>query len=271
MPRCRLQELNRLRLILVRKESIWSLREWLCSSAKFTPLTVFDSARRVDEHIKISLRPKNADRGSVYVLSYLLSSVYRPGHLAVYSRTKSDKMELWLLELYCSEVLGLFVQWLYVGKYTDRNGLVIAFNDSPTPCLTMCITDRKDTMEWAVKAAILAWLLGHTLQIPGFQNYAMERLLAALARKSEQPQLTLALCEFVWRNLDSSDVLDWVLMDLVIRNWGDAAVVDLADLDQWFSFINNQPPDTKVEFMEGTLMSLEKRREKVLVAKDYLV
>jgi len=60
-------------------------------------------------------------------------------------------------------------------------------------------------------------------------------------------------------------------MDLVIRNWGDAAVVDLADLDQWFSFINNQPPDTKVEFMEGTLMSLEKRREKVLVAKDYLV
>ncbi|KAI4675432.1 uncharacterized protein J4E84_010026 [Alternaria hordeiaustralica] len=228
-------------------------------------------AQRTDILIKICVHPTNASPGSVYVPRELLRSVYRPDHSEEYRRSKSGELELLVPGLYCSEVLGLFVQWLYVGKYTELGGLVIAFNESPIPNLTMYNTDRKDTMEWAVKAAILAWLLGDMLQIPGFQNYAMERLLAALARKSKQPQLTLALCLFVWGYTDSSDVLDWVLMDLVIRNWGDAAVVDLADLDSWFSFISDQPSDTRVKFMEGTLMSLEKRREKVLVAQEYLV
>ena len=199
----------------------------------------------------------------------LLRSVYRPDHREEYHPSKSGKLELLLPELYCSDVLGLFVQWLCVGKYTERNGLVMAFNDSPTPNLTMCNTDRKDTMEWAVKAAILAWLLGEKLQVPGFQNYAMERLLAALARTSEQPQLTVALCEFAWENTVSS-VLDSVLRDLVVRNWGDAAVVDQANLADWFSLMCDEE-SFQDKFMEGTLISLEKRREKVLVAKDYLV
>jgi len=181
--------------------------------------------------------------------------------------------EIWLEGPFCLEVLGLLVQWLHTGKYNELHGPVSRLScRGDAPDLDLRIRpdlDQNDTVDWAVKTATLAWLLGEELCVYGFQNYAMERLFAALARKSQQPQLTPDLCEFAWGHTSMSGYLDWVLMDLVVRNWGDAAVVDQADLPHWFSVICNEIP-FQDKFMEGSLIPLEKRREKVLVLKDYL-
>ena len=124
-------------------------------------------------------------------------------------------------------------------------------------------------MDWAVKAAILAWLLAYELSLPGFQNYAMTRLFAALSRRSETPQLTPALCKSVWDLIEESCEIDRALADMVVRNWGDAAVVDQADLSEWVSVIEDEESGFMEKFVAGTLVSLEKRCEKVLVAEDY--
>ena len=183
------------------------------------------------------------------------------------------KREIWLEGPFCLEVLGLLVQWLHTGRYNELRGPVsrlLRTGDAPALCLRIRTDlDQKDTMDWAVKAATLAWLLGDELSVYGFRNYAMERIFAALARKSEQPQLTPDLCKFAWGHTDESVCLERVLMDMVVRNWGDAAVVDQANLAGWFSLLGDEE-SFRDKFMKGSLIPLEKRREEALVLKDYI-
>jgi len=97
----------------------------------------------------------------------------------------------------------------------------------------------------------------------------MSRLFAALSRKSERPQLTPDLCKSVWRNTEDSGEIDRALADMVVRNWGDAAIVDQAGLSEWVEVIEDEHSGFTEKFIAGALLSLEKRREKVLVAEDY--
>jgi len=276
MPTCRLQEPSRPRWIPVRKEIIWSLCELLHCNYKYSQLTSFDSAlyHRV---IRLRLGPREASLGSIHVpYELLMSAADNDLDLSPTSDCLDEdeiNPEIWLEGPFCLEVLGLLVQWLHTGKYNELCGPVSRLScTGDAPDLDLSIRpdlDQKDTMDWAVKAATLAWLLGDELWVLGFRSYAMERLFAALARKSEQPQLTPDLCEFAWGHTSESGCLDWVLMDLVVRNWGDGAVVDQADLAHWFSVMCNEVP-FQDKFMIGSLIPLEKRLEEVLVLKDYL-
>lgn len=249
----------------------------------------FDSARD-NRVVKICLGRYNASLGSIYVPYELLESVYGSHHHAYYHQPKSGTaLELLLSRSNCPEVLGLFVQWLYTGKYTELNGPVKNVDCSTTtPLLDMCESHGKDTMEWTVKAAVLAWSLGQELHVPAFQNYAMTRLFADFSRPSKRPLLTPALYECV-SILDRGSFerlligglaakLEWKhkghlerAMDVtIIRNWGDAAVVDQEDLESWASVLGSCD-GFRTKFLEGSLLSLEKRREKVLVAEAYFV
>jgi len=233
----------------------------------------------------------HASLGSIYVPFDLLDSVYGKHHIACYRPPKSGTtLELVISGINCPEVLGLFVQWLYTGKYTELNGPVKNLDGSTTiPFLDMCESYGKDTMEWTVKAAVLAWSLGQQLNVPAFQNYAMKRLFAAFSRPSERPILTPALYECVSK-LDRSNPIQRLLMRVqdskrrwgckghleraidvtIIRNWGDAAVVDQEDMESWAPVLGSCD-GFRTKFLEGSLLSLEQRREKVLVAKDYFV
>ncbi|KAI4909142.1 hypothetical protein J4E85_011614 [Alternaria conjuncta] len=223
--------------------------------------------------VRLRLGPRDASLGSIHVPCELLKSAlyYEGAPTSPFLSPGKPESDIWLKGPFCLDVLGLLVQWLHTGKYNELRGPA-----SRLRCTGDAIDlkirpdlDQKDTMDWAVKAATLAWLLGDELCVDGFQSYAIERLFAALARKSQHPQLTPDLCEFAWGHTSEFACLDWLLMDLVVRNWGDGAIVDQADLPHWFSVICNEVY-FQDKFMEGTLISLEKRREKVLVLKDYL-
>ena len=70
-------------------------------------------------------------------------------------------------KMHCGEVLELFVQWLYTDKYTELHAQVLQLNINdhiPHLCMTPNL-DPRVTMDWAVKAAILAWYLGAELQV----------------------------------------------------------------------------------------------------------
>ncbi|KAI4702657.1 hypothetical protein J4E89_010379 [Alternaria sp. Ai002NY15] len=242
------------------------------------------SAQQDNGSIKICLGHGDDSLGSIYVPYDLLESVYGESHIARYRQPKSGTaLELLLYERNCPEVLGLFVQWLYTGKYTELNGPVKNLDRfTMTPLLDMCESHGKNTMEWTVKAAVLAWSLGQQLNVPAFQNYAMKRLFAAFSRPSERPLLTPTLYECVKR-LDHrfpfmglASFTDWnnkgplarAIDVTIIRNWGDAAVVDQEELKSWDSLLKSN--DTfREKFLEGSLLSLEQRREKVLVVEDY--
>ncbi|CAN9232094.1 unnamed protein product [Alternaria alternata] len=155
-------------------------------------------------------------------------------------------------------------------EYTQLSGSVVPLDiANGVQDLKMDVNRQKPkTMDWAVKAAILAWLLGDDLKVAEFQNYAMARLFAALTRPSEKPQLTPALYDHVFVISDMTSNLDTAMEHLVVRNWGDASVVDQEDLQLWISRITRL--DTfRDRFFKESLLSLDQRREKALVAKDY--
>jgi hypothetical protein len=123
---------------------------------------------------------------------------------------------------------------------------------------------KPKTMDWAVKAAILAWFLGDELQMAAFQNHAMTRLFAALARSSEKPQLTPTLYDCASQS-DEYSHLEIAVQHLAIRNWGDASIVDqedLEDLEGWASRITSCDSFREM-FFEESLLSLDQRRERL--------
>ncbi|CAI9626348.1 unnamed protein product [Alternaria burnsii] len=168
--------------------------------------------------------------------------------------------------------LDLFVQWVYTGEYTELSGSVVSLGlANDVPDLKMDINRQKlKTMDCAVKAAILAWFLGDELQVAAFQNHAMTRLFAALARSSEKPQLTPTLYDCASRSSQSDKYshLEIAVQHLVIWNWVDASTVDQEDLEGWDSRITSCG-NFRNMFFKGSLLSLGQRREKVLVAKDH--
>ncbi|KAI4677386.1 hypothetical protein J4E81_010960 [Alternaria sp. BMP 2799] len=223
---------------------------------------------------------------SILLLRKKLHSVCPSSRRPPYRQGGVDGIpKLVLSKSHCLEVLGLFVQWLYTGKYNELNGPVKSLNRTiETPLLDMCNSYEKDTMEWTVKAAVLAWSLGKELRVPGFQNYAMRRLFAAFSRPSERPLLTPALYECV-KKLDfrlylgdlasrsewkDKGPLERALGAIIIRNWGDTAVVDQEELESWSDLLRSCDA-FRDKFLEGSLLSLEERRKKTLMAEHYLV
>jgi hypothetical protein len=61
-----------------------------------------------------------------------------------------------------------------------------------------------------------------------------------------------------------------VLTVAIIRNWGDEAVVNQEDVKSWASMIQSDHTFWE-KFVKVSLLSPEKRHEKVLVTEDYLV
>jgi hypothetical protein len=60
------------------------------------------------------------------------------------------------------------------------------------------------------------------------------------------------------------------LKDLVIRNWGDGSVVDHGDQNGWKSLILDFT-SFRDKFVEGTMISLQERRDQMIVVEDYFV
>ncbi|KAI4638578.1 hypothetical protein J4E93_009878 [Alternaria ventricosa] len=213
-------------------------------------------------------------RSYIYIPYGLLCSVCSAHYLRTYIPHEDKPVPtMCISKAYPLEVLRLLVQWLYTGKYEELSGPVCRLRFAygrPDLKIRLEIA-RTDTMEWAVKAAIMAWLLGGELSVPGFQDHAMTRLFAALARQPEQPQLTPDLFGFVRRTSEGlGGNMASALADLTIRSWGDAAVVGQECMHAWASKINADEY-FKEKFFEGSILSLEKRREKSLVAEDYFV
>ncbi|RII12591.1 hypothetical protein CUC08_Gglean004708 [Alternaria sp. MG1] len=231
-------------------------------------LTTYHSAGDL-RAFKVRLAPHNCSPGFCYIPYELLRSISNR-NLPTFPGEGKPVPEIWLLGMHCLDVLDLFVQWVYTGEYTELSGSVVPLDiANGVQDLKMDVNRQKPkTMDWAVKAAILAWLLGDDLKVAEFQNYAMARLFAALTRPSEKPQLTPALYDHVFVISDMTSNLDTAMEHLVVRNWGDASVVDQEDLQLWISRITRL--DTfRDRFFKESLLSLDQRREKALVAKDY--
>ncbi|ORY04962.1 hypothetical protein BCR34DRAFT_633702 [Clohesyomyces aquaticus] len=123
-------------------------------------------------------------------------------------------------------------------------------------------------MPWCAKAAILAWALGCVLGVPRFQNYAMGRLFHAMSRKPNICVLHPSLFCHVRTNIGSPDhKLHKFFEDIVIRNWGDPAVVDHNDDDWEDIFVENR--QLFREFRKACATSLEDRRKIPMELKNY--
>jgi hypothetical protein len=177
------------------------------------------------------------------------------------------KKDITLKNYQSATVFGPFIQWLYTGKYTEKEGPVEALHAATillanaSTGISMDIKQKvsPSTMEWSVKAVVMAWELGEEMKSPNFQNHAMTRLLAAFSREHERPQLTPYLfCYVIFLN-DTSLVRNAV-RDLIMRNWGDGSIVDHANKRRWKSFIEDIP-SSKDKFIDGMMLPLQERRE----------
>ena len=216
--------------------------------------------------------PRSDEHNSIYLPYELLSSVSSADWLKTHVPSEGKATpKMGISDIHCLAVLGLLVQWLYTGKYEELSGLSHEVYQDSRPRLGRRLDlDPRITMDCPVKAAILAWLLGEELCVPEFQNHAITRLFAALARQSEHPQLTPGLYSFVCGNAEESGELTCALEDLIVRDWGDASVVDQEDLTEWAPVISGEDRFSK-KFFEGSILSLEQRREKAIMAEAYFV
>jgi len=227
-------------------------------------LTTYGSAGDL-RAIKVRLAPRDSSPGFRYIPYELLRSISNR-NLPICPGKGRPVPEIWLSKMRSLDVLDLFVQWIYTGEYTELPGSVISLGlANDVPALKMDINRQKPkTMDWAVKAAILAWFLGDELQMAAFQNHAMTRLFAALARSSEKPQLTPTLYDCASQS-DEYSHLEIAVQHLAIRNWGDASIVDqedLEDLEGWASRITSCD-SFRETFFEESLLSLDQRRERL--------
>ncbi|CAN9124163.1 unnamed protein product [Alternaria sp. RS040] len=174
------------------------------------------------------------------------------------------------------EVFGLFVQWLYTRRYQEKEGLAWSFDK----CLTLLSAPLEIDLapelqvDWLVKAAIASWKLGATLHAKNFQNYAIKRLFQAFPRPLSR-SLTPALFAHIFQLhkesfAEGSSQLQQVLQDVVIRNWGDATIMDHTDQERW-SFFLGLCPSFREDFVSATKHSLEKRQKEELDFAKYLI
>ena len=171
-------------------------------------------------------------------------------------------------------VLALYIQWLLKGRYYEHTG----FARAPS-YRTACNTHTLDNIDnpqvadtiagvvvWCVKAGILAWKLGHRLESPKFQNYAMKRLFAAYTR--ERPSFQIDGDFLAWTR-DSGTALREFFEDLVIRNWGDESLID-SEHASWARFIKDND-NFLGEFIKAVAIPLRKRVAEPMEVEKYLL
>jgi hypothetical protein len=195
-----------------------------------------------------------------------------------YTWTESDlEKEITLENHQSAAVFGIFIQWLYTGKYTEREGPVMALYATTTMFAGVCTGQSMrikkkvspSTMEWSVKAAVLAWELGEEMKAPDFQNHAMTRLLTALFREHEHPQLTPNLYDYIFY-MDNPCPIKNAVEDIIIKNWGDGLIMDYTDRSAW-KFSISIRPSFKDKFIDGMMFSFQERREQPMVVEKYFV
>lgn len=162
------------------------------------PLITDDSALDL-RAIKIRLGPHAASRGSIHLPYELLCSVSNPNHAAIHCPTEDNSApELWVSRPHTIDALGLFVQWLCTGKYTEVQFPVTLLDHYKDPLLEKVPNpEHVEAMDCAIQAAVMAWHLGEELHAPGFQNHAMKRLFAAFARPSDRPKLSVKTLQYI--------------------------------------------------------------------------
>jgi len=175
----------------------------------------------------------------------------------------------------------LFIQWIYTRIYVEKTSTVVAFGSTTSDDISLtCASTSKGNgrMAWSIKAAILAWDMGRYLGCSEFQNYAMGRLFAAFSR-SILPSLSLTANVFAFaqgqQHKESAgggpaSELRTFFEDIIVRNWGDANIVYHGDQGKWSEMLS-QSATFRNKFLVGTMQPLEKRREKVMELKSYLV
>ena len=132
-------------------------------------------------------------------------------------------------------------------------------------------------MDWSIKAAILAWDMGRYVGCLEFQNYAMGRLFAAFSRSTPPPSLVTAdVFGYIQAHRDETSYIGRTATelcdffeDLVVRNWGDSAVLHHGDQGKW-SEVLSQSTTFRNKFLAGTMQSLEKRRGTAMKLESYL-
>ncbi|KAF1911937.1 hypothetical protein BDU57DRAFT_523188 [Ampelomyces quisqualis] len=171
-------------------------------------------------------------------------------------------------------VFRLYLQWLLAGSYHEYT----EFSQAPsyrTACSTHTLGEvstedvtksGEDFVVWCVKAGVLAWKLGHRLQAPRFQNYAMRRLFAAYTRA--WPTFQVQDDFFRWTR-DSGTQLRDFFEDLVIRNWADGDLIDHRHSD-WSRLLkeNDRFRDC---FIEAMAQPEQERCEAQMEIEKYLL
>jgi hypothetical protein len=171
-----------------------------------------------------------------------------------------------------SQVFELFLQWLFSRTYQEYDGYALKLDVNSTHAnstLEQVDENFGDAMVWTMKASMLAWSLGLYLQSPRFQNYAMGRLLFAFSRETPQVRIDTDWLELFYYTPCHGRILWNFLVDMVVRNWGDGAVVDHTDT-RWVEIMATHHP-FRQKFLKGVAIALEKRREQPVRLADYLV
>ncbi|CAN9089270.1 unnamed protein product [Alternaria alternata] len=165
---------------------------------------------------------------------------------------------------------------VHIALMEKKEGLAWSFDKCPTLLSSSLEIDVTPyfRVDWPVKAAIASWELGVTLRAKGFQNYAIKRLFEAFSRPLSQP-LTPALLAYVFERhqesfAEGSSQLQLLLQDVVVRNWGDTAIIDHTAQELW-SFFLGLCPSFREDFVSATKHSLEKRQEEELDFAKYLI
>jgi hypothetical protein len=160
----------------------------------------------------------------------------------------------------------LFLQWLYMYRYQEHDGYAPDFECAgQSNSLTHQTELTSDNMVWCVKAAILAHNLGGFLGAPGFQNYAMGRLLKAYRRNAPKATITPDMVGYHANHPN----LELFLEDLVIQNWGDLTVLD-SDLDDWVDMLGLDH-GFRSKFAKAMGIPLHVRQQQPLKLEKYLV
>ena len=174
----------------------------------------------------------------------------------------------------------LFIQWIYTRTYVEKAGLVVAFGSTNSDDISLTgatASKGNGRMAWSIKAAILAWDIGRYVGCLELQNYAMGRLFAAFSRSTPPPSLVTAdvfayiqagrnEISFIGRT--AAELCDF-FEDIVVRNWGDEAVLHHGDQKQWSEMLS-QSATFRNKFLAGTMQPLEKRRGTAMKLESYL-
>lgn len=74
------------------------------------------------------------------------------------------------------DTFELFVEWLETDSYEKRNHFVTWSDSHIEQKRSLDTASREELIPWEWKACICAWVLGHRLCAPGFQNFAMKKV-----------------------------------------------------------------------------------------------